>query len=73
MNALRPPKIPESVLVVIHTPALEVLLIKRADANGYFFTQLGQGSIDCARILRSVAQTDLNLSIEIPLRLRGVK
>jgi dATP pyrophosphohydrolase len=26
-------KIPESVLVVIHTPALEVLLIRRADAG----------------------------------------
>lgn len=26
-------KIPESVLVVIHTPALEVLLIRRADAH----------------------------------------
>jgi dATP pyrophosphohydrolase len=30
----RPPKIPESVLVVIHTPALEVLLIERADCPG---------------------------------------
>lgn len=49
----------------VHTHIKDV----RADANGYFFTQLGQGSIDCARILRSVAQTDLNLSIEIPLRL----
>lgn len=30
-------KIPESVLVVIHTPALQVLLINRADApNGYW-------------------------------------
>ena len=29
----RPPKIPESVLVVIHTPALDVLLIRRADAG----------------------------------------
>ena len=27
-------KIPESVLVVIHTPALEVLLLHRADGNG---------------------------------------
>ena len=31
--AERPYKIPESVLVVIHTPALEVLLIRRADAG----------------------------------------
>lgn len=30
---LRPYKIPESVLVVIHTPALQVLLIRRADAG----------------------------------------
>lgn len=33
----RPPKIPESVLVVIHTPALEVLLIRRADAASDFW------------------------------------
>ncbi len=30
---MRPYKIPESVLVVIHTPALDVLLIRRADAG----------------------------------------
>lgn len=30
----KPYKIPESVLVVIHTPALEVLLIERADRPG---------------------------------------
>jgi dihydroneopterin triphosphate diphosphatase len=30
------PKIPESVLVVIHTPALEVLMIERADKPGYW-------------------------------------
>lgn len=41
----------------------------RASKEGYFFTPLGQGQIDCARILRAVAATDLNLSIEIPLRL----
>ncbi len=33
MVAERPFKIPESVLVVIHTAALEVLLIRRADAG----------------------------------------
>jgi len=49
----------------LHTHIKDV----RADANGYFFTPLGQGQIDCARILRAVAQTALNLSIEIPLRL----
>ena len=49
----------------LHTHIKDV----RADATGYFFTPLGQGQIDCARILRAVAQTDMNLSIEIPMRL----
>ena len=40
----RPPKIPRSVLVVIHTPALEVLLIERADRPGYW--QSVTGSLD---------------------------
>ncbi len=33
MEATRPFKIPQSVLVVIHTAALDVLLIRRADAG----------------------------------------
>ncbi len=37
-------KIPESVLVVIHTPALDVLLIERADKPGYW--QSVTGSMD---------------------------
>ena len=37
----RPPKIPESVLVVIYTPALEVLLIERADAPGFWQSVTG--------------------------------
>lgn len=37
-------KIPESVLVVIHTPALEVLLIERADHPGFW--QSVTGSMD---------------------------
>ncbi|MBQ0942092.1 dihydroneopterin triphosphate diphosphatase [Ideonella sp. 4Y16] len=41
----RPPKIPESVLVVIHTPDLQVLLLERADAPGYW--QSVTGSKDC--------------------------
>lgn len=32
----RPYKIPESVLVVIHTPALEVLMLERADRPGFW-------------------------------------
>jgi dihydroneopterin triphosphate diphosphatase len=37
----KPYKIPESVLVVIHTPALEVLLIERADKPGYWQSVTG--------------------------------
>jgi dATP pyrophosphohydrolase len=37
----RPNKIPESVLVVIHTPEREVLLIERADHPGYWQSVTG--------------------------------
>ena len=37
----KPYKIPQSVLVVIHTPALEVLLIKRADAEEFWQSATG--------------------------------
>lgn len=37
----RPWKIPRSVLVVIHTPALDVLLIERADKPGYWQSVTG--------------------------------
>ncbi len=36
-----PQKIPVSVLVVIHTPGLEVLLIERADKPGYWQSVTG--------------------------------
>jgi len=36
-----PFKLPQSVLVVIHTPALEVLLIERADAPGFWQSVTG--------------------------------
>jgi dATP pyrophosphohydrolase len=39
-------KIPESVLVIIHTPDLEVLLIERADRPGFW--QSVTGSMDAA-------------------------
>lgn len=50
---MRPPKIPESVLVVIHTAELEVLLIERADRPGYW--QSVTGSKD--RIDEPLAET----------------
>jgi len=34
--AQRPYKIPESVLVVVHTPQLEVLMLERADRPGFW-------------------------------------
>ena len=37
----RPFKIPQSVLVVIHTAALDVLLIRRADASGFWQSVTG--------------------------------
>lgn len=37
----RPFKIPQSVLVVIHTPALDVLLINRADAPDFWQSVTG--------------------------------
>ena len=40
-TGLRPPKIPESVLVVIYTAALEVLLIERADQPGFWQSVTG--------------------------------
>ncbi|HEU4622780.1 MAG TPA: dihydroneopterin triphosphate diphosphatase [Burkholderiaceae bacterium] len=38
---IRPTKIPESVLVVIHTEALEVLLLERADRAGFWQSVTG--------------------------------
>ena len=46
MTTPRPPKIPESVLVVIHTADLQVLLIERADHPGFW--QSVTGSKDAA-------------------------
>ena len=40
-------KVPRSVLVVVYTPALDVLLIERADHPGYW--QSVTGAKDCAR------------------------
>jgi dATP pyrophosphohydrolase len=40
-NEARPYKIPQSVLVVIHTPALDVLLIERADKPGFWQSVTG--------------------------------
>jgi dATP pyrophosphohydrolase len=41
MSEHRPPKIPESVLVVIHSPSMEVLLLERADRPGFWQSVTG--------------------------------
>ena len=41
MVRTKPFKIPESVLVVIHTPALDVLVIERADHPGFWQSVTG--------------------------------
>ncbi|MGQ3051411.1 MAG: dihydroneopterin triphosphate diphosphatase [Roseateles sp.] len=41
MPAAKPFKIPESVLVVIHTPDLQVLLLERADQPGFWQSVTG--------------------------------
>jgi len=41
----RPPKIPQSVLVVIHTPDLQVLLIERADKPGFWQSVTGSKDV----------------------------
>ncbi|MEO7955036.1 MAG: dihydroneopterin triphosphate diphosphatase, partial [Polaromonas sp.] len=55
MNAF---KIPESVLVVIHTPRLEVLLIERADHPGFWQSVTGsRDTVD--EILLHTAQREV--------------
>ena len=71
--AARPPKIPESVLVVIYTAELEVLLIERADKPGFWQSVTGsKDSLDephAETARREVfEETGLSIgSLEIPL------
>lgn len=62
------PPVPDALLALpacVHTHIKDV----RATPAGWFFTPLGEGDIDCAQILQTLAPMDLNLSIEIPMRL----
>jgi dATP pyrophosphohydrolase len=52
-----PYKIPVSVLVVIHTPALEVLLIERADRPGFW--QSVTGSQDAGETFAQTARREV--------------
>jgi dATP pyrophosphohydrolase len=54
----RPYKIPQSVLVVIHTPALEVLLIRRADAQEHWQSVTGSKDTETEE-LRETARREV--------------
>jgi len=49
----------------VHTHVKDV----RVNADGFFFTPLGEGQVGCAKIVEAIAATSLDLSIEIPMRL----
>ena len=49
----------------LHTHIKDV----RVREDGYWFSDLGTGRVDCARILREVARTPLCLSVEMPMRI----
>ena len=50
---LRPFKLPESVLVVIHTPGGRVLLMERADAPGYWQSVTGSKDLDSESLVET--------------------
>ena len=55
LKTVRPFKIPESVLVVIHTPDLDVLLIERTDHPGFWQSVTGS---------KDMLQEDLRLTAQ---------
>jgi len=71
-----PYKIPESVLVVIHTPALEVLLIERAESPGFWQSVTGSKDawdepFDVTAAREVAEETGLDVSALRPVRARG--
>ena len=71
----RPPEKPGGVIpsddALLAMPYCGHVHIKdvKVTPEGYFFTSLGEGDVDCACIIRAVAKTDINLTVELPLRL----
>ena len=58
-------KIPESVLVVIYTPALDVLLIKRADATNFWQSVTGaKDSLDESFVQTAVREVQEETGID---------
>ena len=56
MSERRPWKIPESVLVVVHTPALDVLLIRRAGADDLWQSVTGSKDFEDEPLARTAAR-----------------
>lgn len=76
-TSVRPWKIPESVLVVIHTPALDVLLIRRADANDFWQSVTGSKDLDDEPLMLTAArevaeETGIQCGEDTPLAQRLV-
>ena len=67
-----PYKIPESVLVVIHTPSLDVLLIERADKPGFWQSVTGSKDhpdepLDATCVREVAEETGIEIgSAEVP-------
>ena len=66
----RLPKIPRSVLVVIHTPALDVLLMERADRPGLWQSVTGSldaedEALDTTARREVLEETGINIGINI--------
>jgi dATP pyrophosphohydrolase len=65
-DELRPPKIPQSVLVVIHTPDRQVLLIERADRPGFWQSVTGsKDTLDEPMLLTCVREVEEETGIRI--------
>ena len=67
----RPGQVDPAQDALVAMPGCGHLHLKDVQARsaGYYFVPLGEGDIDCARILQALkARPDLNLAIEIPLR-----
>ncbi|MEK8045133.1 dihydroneopterin triphosphate diphosphatase [Ideonella margarita] len=62
----KPLKIPESVLVVIYTPALDVLLIERADVPGFWQSVTGsKDAVDEASRLAAMREVAEETGIQV--------
>jgi dATP pyrophosphohydrolase len=75
LGRVRHHKIPESVLVVIHTPDLEVLLINRADNPGYWQSVTGakdsvEESLEQTAIREVAEETGIDCTPGTPLHAR---